>query len=106
MIILSNIQKLYDGSSATAEAIKERMDVWVDGAMIKAVHPHKPTHPQGSEVKRVDCSAYTVTPGLIDCHGHVGLEAASRAGGYTRATFATGHLYVVDDRGACRLSRA
>jgi hypothetical protein len=26
MIILSNIQKLYDGTSATAEAIKERMD--------------------------------------------------------------------------------
>ncbi len=73
MIILSNIQKLYDGTSATAEAIHERMDVWVDGAMIKAVHPHKPTHPQGSEVQYVDCSAYTVTPGLIDCHGHVTL---------------------------------
>jgi hypothetical protein len=39
MIILSNIQKLYDGTSATAEAIKERMDVWVDGAMIKAINP-------------------------------------------------------------------
>ncbi len=73
MIILSNIQKLYDGTSATAEAILERMDVWVDGAMIKAVHPHNPTHPQGSEVQRVDCSAYIVTPGLIDCHGHVTL---------------------------------
>ena len=73
MIILSNIQKLYDGTSATAEAIHERMDVWVDGAMIKAVHPHKPTHPQGSEVQYVDCAAYTVTPGLIDCHGHVTL---------------------------------
>ncbi|MGV7228981.1 MAG: metal-dependent hydrolase family protein [Nitrospirales bacterium] len=73
MIILSNIQKLYDGTSATAEAIKERMDVWVDGPMIKAVQPHNPTHPQGSEVQRVDCSAYTVTPGLIDCHGHVTL---------------------------------
>jgi imidazolonepropionase-like amidohydrolase len=73
MVILSNIQKLYDGTSATAEAIKERMDVWVDGPMIKAVQPHNPTHPQGSEVQRVDCSAYTVTPGLIDCHGHVTL---------------------------------
>ncbi|MDH3771727.1 MAG: amidohydrolase family protein, partial [Nitrospirota bacterium] len=73
MIILSNIQKLYDGTSATAEAIQERMDVWVDGAMIKAIHPHNPKHPHGAEVQRVDCSAYTVTPGLIDCHGHVTL---------------------------------
>ena len=47
MIILSNIQKLYDGTSATAEAIKERMDVWVDGAMIKAINPHNPKHPHG-----------------------------------------------------------
>ena len=73
MIILSNIQKLYDGTSATIKAIYERMDVWIDGGMIKAVQSHNPTHPQGSEVQRVDCSAYTVTPGLIDCHGHVTL---------------------------------
>ena len=73
MIILSNIQKLYDGTSATAEAIKERMDVWVDGAMIKAINPHNLKHPHGAEVQRVNCSAYTVTPGLIDCHGHVTL---------------------------------
>ena len=34
MIILSNVQKLYDGTSATAEAIQERMDVCVDGVLI------------------------------------------------------------------------
>jgi len=73
MIILSNIEKLYDGTSATAEALHERMDVWIDGGRINAVHPHTPTHPQGSDVQLVDCSAYTVTPGLIDCHGHVTL---------------------------------
>ena len=73
MIILSNIHKLYDGTSDGAEAIHERMDVWIDEGKIKAVQPHNPTHPQGSEVKRVDCSTYTVTPGLIDCHGHVTL---------------------------------
>ena len=73
MIILSNIRKLYDGTSATTEAVHERMDVWIDGGLIKAVSPHNPTHPQGSEVQRIDCSAYTVTPGLIDCHGHVTL---------------------------------
>jgi imidazolonepropionase-like amidohydrolase len=73
MIILSNILKLYDGTSDGSEAIHERMDVWIDEGKIKAVQPHNPTHPQGSEVKRVDCSTYTVTPGLIDCHGHVTL---------------------------------
>ena len=73
MIILSNIHKLYDGTSATTEATHERMDVCIDEGLIKAVHTHNPTHPQGSEVQRVDCSAYTVTPGLIDCHGHVTL---------------------------------
>ena len=73
MIILSNIHKLYDGTSATIKAIHERMDLWIDEGLIKTLQPHNPTHPQGSEVQRVDCSAYTVTPGLIDCHGHVTL---------------------------------
>ena len=46
---------------------------WIDEGIIKAVQPHNPAHPQGMEVQRVDCSTYTVTPGLIDCHGHVTL---------------------------------
>ena len=79
MLILSNIQKLYDGTSDGIEAIHERMDVWIDGSKIKAVHPHTPTHPQGSEIQLVDCSAYTVTPGLIDCHGHVTLWGVGNA---------------------------
>ena len=73
MIILSNIQKLYDGTTATTEAIHERTDVWIDEGLIKKVTPHKLAYPQGSEVQSIDCSAYTVTPGLIDCHGHVTL---------------------------------
>ncbi|MDH5563045.1 MAG: amidohydrolase family protein [Nitrospirota bacterium] len=79
MLILSNIQKLYDGTSAGIEAIHERMDIWIDGGVIKGVHPHTPTHPQGSEIQLVDCSAYTVTPGLIDCHGHVTLWGVGNA---------------------------
>ena len=73
MIVLSNIHKLYDGTSATSNAIHERVDVWIDDGTIKAVTPHHRTRPQGSEVHRIDCSTYTVTPGLIDCHGHVTL---------------------------------
>ncbi len=73
MKILSNIKKLYDGTSDKKEAIHERVDVWIDEGLIKGVRPHQPTDPQGSEVTRFDCSALTVTPGLIDCHGHVTL---------------------------------
>ncbi|MEJ2230622.1 MAG: amidohydrolase family protein, partial [Nitrospirales bacterium] len=73
MIVLSNIHKLYDGTSATPQAVHERVDLWVDDGTIKAVSPHNPTRPQGPEVHRIDCSPYTVTPGLIDCHGHVTL---------------------------------
>ncbi len=73
MIILSNIDKLYDGTSATNDAIHERMDIWLEDGRIKEVHPHKPTLPKSSEVQIIDCSGHTVTPGLIDCHGHVTL---------------------------------
>ena len=73
MIILSNIHKLYDGTSAGQEAIHERRDVWIDDGKIRAVKPHDANTHEGSEVQLVDCSAYTITPGLIDCHGHVTL---------------------------------
>ena len=73
MLVLSNIRKLYDGTSATPDAIHEGMDMWVEEGTIKGVQPHRPNRPEGSNVRRVDCSMYTATPGLIDCHGHVTL---------------------------------
>lgn len=71
MIIFSNIRKLYDGTSATLLAIHERVDLWIDQGHVHAVKPHDPQGPTGSDVRRVDCSSFTVTPGLIDCHSHV-----------------------------------
>lgn len=73
MIVLSNIHTLYDGTSATSRSIHEHMDVWIDEGSIKAVSPHHATRPQGSGVHRIDCSSFFVTPGLIDCHGHITL---------------------------------
>ena len=73
MFILSNIHKLYDGVSATTDAIHEGMDLWIDDGRINKVQPHKPVHSQNSNMQIIDCSTYTVTPGLIDCHGHVTL---------------------------------
>jgi len=71
MIVLANVRKLYDGTSASRDAIHEGVDVWIEAGKIHAVNPHEPRGPNGSEIRRVDCSAYTVTPGLVDCHSHV-----------------------------------
>ncbi len=71
MIVLGNIRKLYDGTSASPQAIHEYVDVWIDEGKVHAVKPHAPRQATGSEIRRVDCSSYTVTPGLIDCHSHV-----------------------------------
>lgn len=71
MIVLSNIKKLYDGTSNTAAAIHEGVDVWIEGATIEAVKPHDPRPAHGPDVRRVDCSSFIVTPGLVDCHSHV-----------------------------------
>ncbi len=78
MIVLSNIRKLYDGTSAIKDAVREFVDVWIEGETITAVVPHKPRTPKGSEIQRIDCSGYVVTPGLIDCHGHVTLHGVGR----------------------------
>jgi len=71
MIILSNIRKLYDGTSASPSAIQEFVDLWIEEGKIHAVKPHDAQGPTGSDIRRVDCSSFTVTPGLVDCHSHV-----------------------------------
>ena len=59
-------------------ALHERVDVWIDDGKIEALHPHDRKRPNGSSVQRIDCSSYTVTPGLIDGHGHVTLFGIGR----------------------------
>ena len=71
MIVLSNIRKLYDGTSALPQAIHEGVDLWIDQGKIHEVKPHNSQSSVSSDIRRVDCSSYTVTPGLIDCHSHV-----------------------------------
>ncbi len=71
MIVFSNVRKLYDGTSNTVAAVHERVDVWVDGGKIEAVKPHEAPSSHGHNVRHVDCSVLTATPGLIDCHSHV-----------------------------------
>lgn len=78
MIVLSNVQTLYDGTSATQAAIHHHVDVWLEHGRIEAVRPHDPTSPSHPGHHRIDCSTYTVTPGLIDCHSHVMLLGIRR----------------------------
>jgi imidazolonepropionase-like amidohydrolase len=105
MLILSCIERLYDGTSATQAAVHGHVDLHVRDGRIQAVVPHDAAllskaaatgapggpgrgrdgaaragaagQPDGAALELpggdtlVDCSGLTVTPGLIDCHGHV-----------------------------------
>ena len=80
MLILSNIAKLYDGTSAEASAVHTGVDLHIDGGRIADLRPHQPELAVGSGHTRVDCSGKTVVPGLVDCHGHLtvlGLDTSS-----------------------------
>lgn len=76
--ILSNIRKLYDGTSADREAVREKLDVWIEDGKISKVVPHSGKDAKGSDVRLIDCSDYYVTPGLVDCHSHVTIFGISR----------------------------
>ena len=71
MLILSNIKTLYDGTSGDAASLHRGVDLFIDGAVIAERKPHDPALSVGDAHTRVDCSEFTVTPGLIDCHGHI-----------------------------------
>ena len=71
MIVLSNIARLYDGSSADESALHTAVDLHLDGGRIAKLGPHDPNLRTGGELVVVDASSWTVVPGLIDCHAHV-----------------------------------
>lgn len=79
MLILSNAKTLYDGTGRDRDAVSHGVDVMLDGERIHAVEPHRPDRPLGEHDSVVDCSELTVTPGLIDCHGHITVLGLSQA---------------------------
>ncbi len=95
MLLLSNIKTLYDGTAADESALHRGVDLHVDAATgrILELRPHDPALTLGDAHARVDCSAYTVTPGLIDCHGHITVLGL-RPEDIDRANSAASLLYV------------
>ena len=71
MILLSNVKKLYDGTGSSKKALHEHVDVFIEKGKIASVKPHDPKFKSNESVSTVDCSSYTVTPGLFDCHSHL-----------------------------------
>ncbi|MHC5211390.1 MAG: metal-dependent hydrolase family protein [Planctomycetota bacterium] len=71
MLILSNISRLYDGTSADQAAVHTGVDLHVDDGRIAQLRPHDPALAVGDGHTLVDCKGLTVTPGMIDCHGHI-----------------------------------
>jgi len=60
--------RLFD---ATTDKVRENVVITIEGDRIKSVAATQP--PQGATV--IDLSHYTVLPGLIDCHTHLGSRA-------------------------------
>jgi len=80
MLVLSNIKKLYDGASDGATSVHANVDLHVDAGRIAKLGPHDPSLTARERLTVIDGSEFTVTPGLIDCHGHVtalGLDSAA-----------------------------
>jgi imidazolonepropionase-like amidohydrolase len=48
------------------------LDVIVSGTTITRIEPTRPRHPHEGTI--IDGSAYTLLPGLIDCHAHYTLD--------------------------------
>ena len=71
MIVLSNIGLLYDGTSGAKDALKKGVDLSIEDGKVHAVRPHGKGEKVGPDHVVVDASGYTVTPGLVDCHGHI-----------------------------------
>ena len=81
MLILSNVARLYDGTSASSAALHEGVDLFLERGQVHAVKPHDANLSVGDDHQRLDASSYTIVPGLVDCHGHItilGLSAADR----------------------------
>lgn len=92
-LVLVNVGKLYDGTSAEPRSVQRGVDLAIENGRIVSVVPHRADVPADPGAVRVDCSRYTVTPGLIDCHGHITILGL-REGDIERMNGPTSALWV------------
>jgi imidazolonepropionase-like amidohydrolase len=79
MLVLSNLDLLYDGRSATKRSLHRKVDVHVDDGRVRTVKPHDAKIKPSDGRAVADCSGLVASPGLVDCHGHLtvlGLRAS------------------------------
>ncbi len=67
MLVLGDITRLYDGTAPDTTALHENIDLVIDRGRVVAIQPAG----TAEGATRVDASGFTVTPGLVDCHGHI-----------------------------------
>jgi len=69
--------RVIDGTGTPA--IEDATLVVEDGRIKEVGSEGEVRAPQGADVEQIDCSEYTVLPGLIDCHVHLVFSAQSTA---------------------------
>jgi imidazolonepropionase-like amidohydrolase len=77
--VLSNVHTLYDGTAGSSSALRQKVDLLISNGKVEALQPHVPDRKIGPDYLKIDCSRYTVTPGLIDCHGHITARGTGHA---------------------------
>jgi imidazolonepropionase-like amidohydrolase len=93
MLLLSNVKRLYDGTSAEPGSLHTGVDLFIEGQKISEIKPHDPQLAVGDAHTRVDASGYVVTPGMVDCHGHITALGLSPSD-LDRMNTAAGMVYV------------
>ena len=74
MLILSNIDRLPDGTGSTEDRLHQNVDLLLREGVIQGLEAHSAERHAaqgGPDHQWVDCSGLTLTPELVDCHGHV-----------------------------------
>jgi imidazolonepropionase-like amidohydrolase len=78
----SGLTVIHAGKVIDATGAPPRGDSWIvlKGDRIEAVLPANSSTPLPEDARRIDLSAFTVLPGLINTHAHVALDATFNCG--------------------------